>query len=70
VGAPIEVETEPLLNTVRRTSARLDISESRCWALIKEGRLRSVRLDGRRLVPTSAIKEFVAGLEASQRAAS
>ncbi|WP_307962377.1 hypothetical protein [Salinispora arenicola] len=41
---------------------RLGITARKVWMLISEGRIRTKRLDGRRLVPADALAEFIAGL--------
>ncbi len=41
--------------TVPEAALTLGIGETLMWRLVKEGRLRSVKLGGRRLVPMSAI---------------
>lgn len=41
---------------------RLGISEAYVWQLIADGRLGSVKLGQRRLVPRPALEAFIAGL--------
>lgn len=36
------------------------------FTLIREGKLRSVKVGRRRMVPAAALDEFIAGLEAEQ----
>lgn len=38
------------------------------FALIKDGKLRSVKVGRRRLVPAAALNEFIAGLDAQDAA--
>ncbi|MGO1827045.1 helix-turn-helix domain-containing protein [uncultured Corynebacterium sp.] len=38
------------------------------FALIKDGKLRSVKVGRRRLVPAAALDEFIAGLDAQDAA--
>lgn len=54
--------TEPLLYPVEGAAAVLGVSPRKVWTLIYADRLRTVWLDGRRLVPADALREFVAGL--------
>ena len=48
------------LYPVDETSHQIGISEASTWKLIGEGKLGSVRVGHRRLVPTEAIEAFVA----------
>ena len=43
----------------------LGVGRSTVYKLLNEGRLRSVRVGGRRLIPSSALADFVEDLEAS-----
>lgn len=52
----------PRLYPVAAAAHELGISERKVWTLILGERLRTVWLDGRRLVPAAALDEFVAGL--------
>jgi excisionase family DNA binding protein len=48
-----------------QVAQRFEISRSKTFELLKEGRLRSVRIGGSRRIPESAVREFLAGLESA-----
>lgn len=50
------------LYPVNEVAYRLGITPRKVWLLISDGRIRTKRLDGRRLVPADALAEFIAGL--------
>lgn len=50
------------LHPVSSAAFELGISERKCWTLIHTGRLRTVWLDQRRLVPDEALNDFISGL--------
>lgn len=50
------------LYPVESAAYELGISPRKTWTLIDSGRLRTVWLDGRRLVPAEALDEFVSNL--------
>lgn len=50
---------EPRLCTVRAAAEALAVSDRTVRKFIQDGSLRSVKVGGRRLVPTSALDEFV-----------
>lgn len=50
---------EPRLCTVDAASKALGVSPRTCRRLISEGLLGSVKVGGRRLVPTAALDAFV-----------
>jgi len=52
-----------LLYTVRDTAWLLSISRSKVYELIQSGRLRSVRIDGARRVPASAVDQYLDRLQ-------
>jgi excisionase family DNA binding protein len=52
--------TEPLLISVREAAQRLGLGRDRTYQLIREGRLRSVALGRKRLVPVVELAAFVA----------
>jgi len=52
--------TEPLLLPVREAAARLAIGRDTAYELVRSGRLRSVAIGRRRLVPASELEAFVA----------
>lgn len=53
-------ENDALLLTVPETAKRLRISRNMCYELVAEGRLPSVRLGRRVLVPRFALEEWIA----------
>ena len=57
------------LYPVSEVAYRLGVTERKVWALIAKGRLRTVRLDGRRLVPAAALRDFIAALPVDGTAA-
>jgi excisionase family DNA binding protein len=50
------------LNDMKEVQARLNVGRSTAFDLVNSGRLRSVRLGRRRLVPESALVEFIESL--------
>lgn len=52
----------PRLYTVAAAAHELGVSERKVWTLLGANRLRSVLLDGRRLIPATVLDEFVAAL--------
>lgn len=59
--------TEPLLLDVRGAARQLSCSPRLVQALIYAGRLESVRLQRRRLIPAAALEQFVQELRADAR---
>ena len=51
--------------SVEEAGVRLSVSRSMAWRMVNDGSLRSVRAGKRRLVPISAIEEFLSGNGAS-----
>jgi excisionase family DNA binding protein len=52
--------SEPLLVSVREAARRLGIGRDTAYALVREGRLRSISVAGRkRLVPVAELQAFV-----------
>jgi len=51
----------PRLVSVADATVMLGLGPSTVWSMISEGRLPSVKLGGRRLVPVSAIDRIVEG---------
>jgi excisionase family DNA binding protein len=51
------------LNSIEATMARLGVGRSTVFAGIGSGQLRSVKVGRRRLVPESAITQFIQNLE-------
>lgn len=56
---------EPLVDSIEDTAARLNVSRTTIYELISSGRLRSVKLGKRRLVPRDAQRELLASLPAA-----
>lgn len=56
----------PLLNSVPEAAAQLRVSRACLYELIGSGALRSVHVGRRRLIPQSALHEFVAQREADE----
>ena len=54
----------PRLNSIEQVQTRLGIGRSMVFELIGSGKLRSVLIGRRRLVPETAIAEFIEALEA------
>ncbi|MCW2652674.1 MAG: ethanolamine utilization protein EutA [Mycobacterium sp.] len=52
------------LHDIEGVMERLKLGRSTVFAELASGRLRSVKVGRRRLVPESAIADFIAGLEA------
>ena len=53
----------PRLQPVETVMERLDLGRSTVYSLIRSGDLRSVKVGKRRLVPESALAEFIKRLE-------
>ena len=59
----MDVQTEPrLLLRVDEAGHRLNLGRTVMYELIRSGRLRSVKVGKLRLIPPSAVVEFVAQL--------
>jgi excisionase family DNA binding protein len=58
----LKSEVVPLLYRVDEAAAALPLSRSSVYELIRSGQLRSVKQDRRRLVPVTALAEYVASL--------
>lgn len=54
---------EPVLYRVSDVTARLRLSRTVVYELLRSGRLRSVKQGRTRLIPESAIREYIALLE-------
>lgn len=52
----------PRLYAVAAVAHELGVSERKVWTLLGNGRLKSVWLDGRRLIRATDLDEFVAAL--------
>lgn len=57
------VEVPAVLYSVDEAAAALRLSKSLLYELIRSGRLRTVKAGRRRLVPVTALAEYVASLE-------
>lgn len=57
---------EPILLSVEAAAAALGLRRTKVYELMGGGRLRSVKVGKRRLLPAEALREFVASLEAEQ----
>ena len=55
--------SEPLLYRVPEAARVLSLSRSVIFELIRSGRLRSVKEGRTRLIPASAIRDYIATLE-------
>ncbi len=55
-------ESNQLLYSVGEVASILSIGRTKTYYLIRDGKLRSVKLGGRRLIPKDALDEFVADL--------
>jgi len=53
-----------LLYGVPEAAARLSLGDRTVWKYVQSGRIRSLRIGGRRLIPAAALEEFVTALEA------
>lgn len=45
----------PVLNSVATGAQRLGISSRKTWELVSEGRIKTVKIDGRTLIPEEEI---------------
>ena len=63
---PELTEATPRLHPVDTAFERICVSRAKGYELIARGVLRSVKIGRRRLIPESAIVEFVARLEAGE----
>jgi excisionase family DNA binding protein len=52
--------TEALLVSVRDAASELGIGRDACYGLVREGRLRSISIGRKRLIPRSELAAFVA----------
>lgn len=51
-----------LLFGIPEAAEALSLGDRTVWKYVQSGAIRSIRLGGRRLIPASALAEFVAGL--------
>jgi len=52
-----------MLFAIHEAADILGIGRTNVYALLKTGKLQSVRIGGRRLIPRTALEQFVADLE-------
>jgi len=57
------------LYPVNDAAYRLGITPRKLWSLIEAKRIRTKRLDGRRLIPADALAEFIASLPSGEEQA-
>ena len=62
---PNRSQVEPLLDSIDQAVTRLGISRSLLYAEINRGRLRSVKVGKRRLIPRDAQRDWLASLPAA-----
>lgn len=60
--SPGTAKALPRLLAIKQALYELGISRTAIYELIKEGKLKTVKIGRRRLVPVEAIDELVAGL--------
>jgi excisionase family DNA binding protein len=60
-GIPAEVTDSKLAVDVPGAAERLSIGERTVWDLVHSGRLRSVRIGRRVVIPVAALDEFLNG---------
>jgi excisionase family DNA binding protein len=58
----VKSEVAPLMYRVDEAAAALRLSRSSVYELIRSGQLRTVKQGRRRLVPVTALAEYVASL--------
>lgn len=58
-------EAAPRLHPITAAAARIGMSRSRLYELLGAGELRSVKVGRRRLIPESAIADYIARVEAT-----
>ncbi|MEW6472918.1 MAG: helix-turn-helix domain-containing protein [Actinomycetota bacterium] len=58
------IRPERLLYSVREAAELLSIGRVKLYELVAAGRIASVRLDGSRKIPRTALEEFIAQLRA------
>jgi excisionase family DNA binding protein len=60
--AKLRTQTMPRLLAIKQAIYELGISRTALYELINAGKLKTVKIGRRRLVPIEAIEELVAGL--------
>lgn len=58
---------EPALLPVPRAAKLLGLSTTYTWTLVRAGKIQTVRVGKRRLVPTEELKRYVASLSAGAK---
>lgn len=58
-----QVMVPPLLYRPEEAAVQLRISRTKVYALLRSGAIRSVKIDGLRRIPASALVDYVADLE-------
>ena len=56
------IRQEADLLSVKEVSCRLSLGRTKLYELIKSGKIKSLKVGSRRLIPFNAIKSFVASL--------
>ena len=64
----VESDSLPLAYRIERAAERLGIGRTTAYAEVASGRLRSFRVGKRRLVPASALAEYIADRVAEEEA--
>jgi excisionase family DNA binding protein len=57
--------SKPRLLSIKQTVYELGISRTAVYELIAARRIKTVKIGRRRLIPSAAIEDFIAGLAAS-----
>lgn len=60
-----EIEGAPRLHRVQAAADRIGMSRSRLYEILAAGEMRSVKVGRRRLIPESAIRDYIAKVEAT-----
>ena len=60
--SPEPVEPDPYLVSLDETARRLGLGKTSVYELIRDGRLKSVKVGKRHLVPVAALDAYVASL--------
>lgn len=54
--------TQPMLLDMKQIAEALNVGRSTAFGLVKDGKLRSVQIGRRRLVPKAALDDFIEAL--------
>jgi excisionase family DNA binding protein len=60
----VKPATEPLADSIADTAIRLGVGRSKIYELLNTGRLKSIKLGRRRLIPRDAQRELLSSLAA------